>query len=425
MFFGRRHDDPEAHEDPEAVAEFLGGGRPGGVVFPLVGGGGGADAAASVPAGAVDTVVVDLTVTASSADARLSDPDKWVSRQLESGGKAAGATDRRLSDPSVCAAQYSQVRDARQAAGLPVATQRDFEIKASSNFCNPKDPDFLLKAYPEKFPFGHGAFVDPARRRDFSSFAAYAEHLSRLSTGSFQDAEIQLFFNDRINAQRMASAAYVACTMSPASAGVGAGAAPGTTPAGPLFARLQPPDLRVAGAYMQACAAARKAGRRAPDPPVSATLSAGFFKSLDRCVATSQTSAEGAMRARRDATAMHQAFGTATWFVTIAPNDRNSPSLVCLCLDDLRLHRESISDPSTMERPDRSFMLQLPAHCPAACALNFERFLDVFIKHALGWDAEAGCAVEGGVCVWCHRRVFRVRGRAKAKAFACPLCGVG
>ena len=120
--------------------------------------------------------------------------------------------------------------------------------------------------------------------------------------GSFQDAEVQLFFHDRIDSQNMASAAYVSCTMNPATGGLGAAAAP-AGPAGPMFSKLTPADLRLAGEYMDRCAAARKAGRRAPDAPVSATLSAGFFKSLDRCVAKSQTTAEGSTRARRDVTA--------------------------------------------------------------------------------------------------------------------------
>jgi len=304
----------------------------------------------------VGTVVVEVTETGSSREARLSDPDEWVSQRLHTGGTVAGACDKGFRECEPCS---SQVLDAQEAAGLrrdleAAGFQRDFEVRASSEFCNPREGDFLLKAFPEKFPFGHGAYLDPARRRPFRGFAAYVEHLSRLSLGSFQDAEVQLFFNDQINAQRMARAAYVACTMAPTGA-AGSGAA------GPLFAKLKPADLRLAGEYMQKCASARRCGRRVPEPPVSDTLSSGFFKSLDRCVATSQTSAEACMRARRDVTALHQAFGTATWFITVAPNDRNSASLVCLSADDLRLHRTKLSDPATLERPVRSFMVkQLP-----------------------------------------------------------------
>ena len=380
----------------EVLRQLLGG------AFELLGSG---TTDSSAPPGG-ETDVVELTMTCSSDDPRMSDPDSWVSQHLRGGRPHVGSRDHgSLPEPAL-----SQVRDAdiearrmcgqiaqpplpgapasggREGASTPHA--REFEVRASTEFCNQQDGDFLLKAYPEKFPFGFGGYISPDRLRPFRGQAAYFEHLCRLSIGSFQDAEMQLFMHDRTAQHSIAKAAYVSAVMPAANHAAG--------PSAPLFARLSADDVRLAASYMESCGKARKAGRKLPPPPASQTLASGFFKSLDRCVSAASSYAEASRRARADVTAIHQELGTATFFITVAPNDRFAPSLVCLCLDDLRSHRSEVSDPCLLPMPPRSFMMELPGSSPGACALNFERFFDTFVRHGLGWDVRSGVAVPGG-----------------------------
>ena len=240
-------------------------------------------------------------------------------------------------------------------------------IRSSSEREPDWDPQYIVRVFPNLFPFGRGG---PGEHRDTNiSFKACFEHYLRTSTGAFQNPKFVLRMYNIVARRNASQSAYTNGLFQTSE---------GCTRA-ERYASLDKRQLKLCIDHMASCRKARMKNRSAPDPPaalVETGVNRNFVQSITTsCAAMPHTDA-AVKEARIKIHSSVYHMGKPQLFLTVNPDDGCS----------IDVYQMATGDTETKQMPKKILRYNLLSRCPGAAALSFEKVVHVLLETLLQWD---------------------------------------
>jgi hypothetical protein len=244
-------------------------------------------------------------------------------------------------------------------------------VRCGSKFV-PERVDILTLMFPELFAYARGGLEE--RRRVPLSRDRFVARLLRLSTGRFSNPSFVLKAYNMIARSEAARKGYIRVQLGDIS-----------------FKGLTSKEVRLLIQYQLACSDASRCHRPLPQPPADLSQTAkSLFKTMETCAGVMKHTDQYAKKhGRVRVFSMWNQFGPPTLMLTLNPNDLASMNL---------LHYAGLPTGRDQPIPSAATRQEILSSSPAACALAFQRAVDFFIEHVIGYDLKHHSARVGGGC---------------------------
>lgn len=262
---------------------------------------------------------------------------------------------------------------------VQAASQHGYDLEFRSSLMRDAVTDFkdnnLVNACLLQFPYGRGGMHEQ-RMKSNGSFTCetditeYVEHLSRLSQPYFHYELFTLMLYNLMMKQTMVRTAGYRVRNKAA--------------AHTLAEEITADDVteaiqsRLNGTVVEGNGTTRHGSQ--------------FLKAVDAVAGAVPHTNEAAKRARRDGEAHQHQFGTASYFLTVTPDDDNS--FLVQVYSQVNVDNDHpvalLNDEDLVARAKQRTQLRIKY--PGICAYFFELVLDIVIEEVIGWDLAKGRA---------------------------------
>jgi hypothetical protein len=262
---------------------------------------------------------------------------------------------------------------------VQAASQHGYDLEFRSSLMRDAVTDFkdnnLVNACLLQFPYGRGGMHEQ-RMKSNGSFTCetditeYVEHLSRLSQPYFHYELFTLMLYNLMMKQTMVRTAGYRVRNKAA--------------AHTLAEEITADDVteaiqsRLNGTVVEGNGTTRHGSQ--------------FLKAVDAVAGAVPHTNEAAKRARRDGEAHQHQFGTASYFLTVTPDDDNS--FLVQVYSQVNVDNDHpvalLNDEDLVARAKQRTQLRIKY--PGICAYFFELVLDIVIEGVIGWDLAKGRA---------------------------------